>query len=183
MTAIHPRLYRHRTAIGRALKLDDPAELSAALEDIQTLLDRCGYHLRFQHVEAKLKSERKIRRVPRPMVAERGRGRPKGSANWADRQFALGLAEIWRAHSGRRPTRHHDWLTGRDGGPFHAFVKLIRHLLPAPLQRTRKAHAPSVDYLVRIGIEELKEATASSLESRRRGLIEEHRWLGSEILK
>lgn len=160
---------------------DDPAELSAALEDIQTLLNRCGYHLRFQHVEAKLKSERKTRRVPRAMVTQRGRGRPKGSANWADRQFALGLAEVWRTHSGRQPTRHHNGITGRDGGPFHAFVELIRRLLPTPFQRTRKSHAPSVDYLVRIGIDELRDATASSLESRRRGLIEEHRWLGSEI--
>ena len=178
---IHPRLQRRRSEIGKALKIDDPTELSAALEDIQILLDRCGYHLRFQHFEAKLRSTSGISRAPLPASGTKRRGRPKGSANWAERQLALGLADIWRAHSGRRPTRHHDGTLGRDGGPFHAFVELIRRMLPVPLQRTRKSHAPSVDYLVRVGIEELKQATRSSDEARRRGLIEEHRWLRSGV--
>jgi len=176
----HPRLERRRAEIGKALKIDDPTELSAALEDIQTLLDRCGYHVRFQHFEAKLRSNATALRTLKPTALEKRRGRPKGSANWAERQFALGLAEIWRAHSGRRPTRRHNAFTGRDYGPYHAFVERVRGLLPGSVQRTRKSHVPSVDYLVRVGIEELKQATRSSDEARQRGLIEEHRWLRSD---
>jgi hypothetical protein len=172
-SVIHPRLERQRPAIAAAMALDDPTEITAALEDIQTLLWRCGYHLRFLRTEQVMKRKQRSRRAKR-------RGRPVGSANWASRQFALGLAEIWRSHTGRPPTRRHDPHSGSDHGPYHEFVGLVRNLLPSSLRRTRKGHAPSVDYLVRTGIGEFQDAQKSENEARRRGLIEEHRWMKSE---
>lgn len=151
--------------------------MSAALEDIQTLLVRCGYHLRQQHFYQPLKRKRRSRPAGSGTLPRRGR--PKGAANWAGRQLALGLAEIWRTHTGRTPTRRIYWSNGLGYGPYHDFVKMIHALLPHRLQRTWMGQVVSVDYLVRIGIDEFKDATESTSEARQRGLLEEHRWSGA----
>jgi hypothetical protein len=183
-TRIHPRLAQHRNAIATALNLDDSTEVEAAVEEIQTLLVRCGYHLRYQRSERLLQRKRRStrsNRAPGSATPPR-RGRPKGSANWAARQLALGLADIWHTHIGRTPTRRIYWSNGLGYGPYHRFVALIHGLLPSPLQRTWMGDVVTVDYMVRIGIEEFKATDASPSSSRDRGLIEQHRWDGSAAI-
>src|SRR5438132_10404794 len=63
-------------------------------------------------------------------------GRPSNTGSLALRQFALGLATVWRDHAGQVPARRHRY--GEDYGPFHAFVDLI---LNGPGQCFKSARA------------------------------------------
>lgn len=179
-TKIHPRLERRGAALAQLLKLGDPEELSAALRDIQTLLARCGYHVDFARDDRVLHINK--RRGSRLIVGTPARrGRPPGTANWANRQLGLGLATIWFEQMGKKPTRRVDsYGDGTEHGPYREFVALVIAALPKRLLATRKGHVPEVDHLVRVSIDEFKAARGSSDEARRRGLIEEPRWLGTE---
>ncbi len=174
---IHPRLLGLKQQIAKLLRLDDPTEVLAALEDLQLLVDRCGYHFRGAFIAQMRKQERAKHRVSAGLTPARRRGRPKGSANIAARQFGLGLAQIWQEHGGQRPTRRVHWGSGRHYGPYRDFVELIvTGLADAPwLRRNGELH--EVDYLLRDSVAEFKAAQQAPEEYRRRGLIDEHRWL------
>ena len=194
---LHLRLRSRASALGELLQLDDPTELNAALEDLQVLLTRCRYHLGFALLQRAEYRRRKQRRArldsPGPLAAKR-RGRRPGSANWAQRQLGLGLAQIWFDHTGRRPTRRHDgYGTGAEHGPFHTFVSYVLSALRRSLRATRKGHVPTVDYLVRMGIDDFNDVQRApaaefgdplyaSDEAQRRGIIDERRWLRAAAL-
>ena len=171
-TTLHPRLLARRETLGQLLGLDDPTELAAALDDINTLLHRCGYHIAFAHDE-RLRHLHRRRGSSAVGGARARRGRPRGSANWASRQLGLGLATIWFELTGKAPTRHFDAIGGTgEHGPYRAFVACVHGMVPRRLRATRKGHVPEVDYLVRLSIDEFKSAQASPHEARRRGLLE-----------
>jgi len=183
--AIHPRLLRIEAQLAKALRLDDPVEIRAALYDLQTLLVRCGYHLDLLRVERRWrKQDAKLARRLRTMPAKRGRGRPKDAVNFAFHQLGLGLATIWADFTGRRPGRRVYAIERRgesnprgECGPFWDFVALVLRVLPAPLQMKRKGHRPRIDHFVRASVEAFKAAGAAPEEYRRRGLLDERRWL------
>jgi hypothetical protein len=174
----HPRLLARCEPLAQLLNLDDPAELAAALDDIQTLLYRCGYHIDSSHQDRTRRINQ--RRDSRSVVGAPGRrGRPAGSVNWASRQLGLGLATIWSEQTGNAPTRRVDgYGDGREHGPYREFVACVLSALPRPLRATRKGHVPEVDYLVRVSIQDFKVAHGSSNNARSHGLIDEQRWLG-----
>ena len=176
---VHPRLLARRETLGQLLGLDDPTELAAALDDINTLLHRCGYHIAFAHDERSRHVQRK--RGSRAVPPTRARpGRRRGSANWASRQLGLGLATIWFELTGKPPARRFDAIGDLgEHGPYRAFVACVLDTVPRRLRATRKGHVPEVDYLVRASIDEFKEAQASPDEARRRGLLDEGRWLAA----
>ena len=172
-TTLHPRLLARRETLGQLLGLDDPTELAAALDDINTLLHRCGYHVAFAHDE-RLRHLHRRRGSSAVGGARARRGRPRGSANWASRQLGLGLATIWFELTGKAPTRRFDAIGDiGEHGPYRAFVACVLGMLPRRLRATRKGHVPEVDYLVRVSIDEFKSAQASSDEARQRGLLDE----------
>ncbi len=177
----HPRLRRRSATLGALLGVDDPTELGAALDDLQTLLYRCGYHLDLARVKrTHTQLARRGAGTVEPKLAARRRGRPAGSANWAQRQLALGLATIWADHAGRAPTRRRDaYGTGDEHGPFRDFVICVLSALPKCLLATRKGHVPKVDYVVRVGIEAFKVARQSDDEAQRRGLLDASTWQSS----
>lgn len=178
--AIHPRLRSRAPRIAELLGIDDATELHAALDDLQTLLHRCGYHLDLLRFERgrHLNRRRNEQRLPHPARGPTPRGRRPGSANWAQRQLGLGLAQIYAEQSGRAPTRRYDsYGDGREHGPFREFVVCVVDAVPKTLRATRKGHVPQVDYLVRAGIDEFKAAQRSGDEARRRGLLNEDDWL------
>lgn len=168
------RLHDRKKQLASHLALDDDTELNAALEDLHILLDRCGYHIE----AAKCDRDAWLRRRRSGRSSGAPGGRPKGSANWATRQLGLGLATIWYEQRGRAPTRRFDGM-GEQGeyGPFHEFVACVIGAIPAEVKATRKGHVPQIDHLVRTAIEEFKAAWASPDEARRRGLLEEARWI------
>ena len=175
----HPRLLARREPLAQLLKLDDPTELAAALDDIHTLLYRCGYHVDAAHQDRTrhINKRRKSRSI---VSAPARRGRPSGSANWASRQLGLGLATIWSEQTGTPPTRRVDaYGDGREHGPYRTFVACVLDALPRRLRATRKGNVPEIDHLVRVSIEEFKAARASSDKLRQTGLLEERRWIGT----
>jgi hypothetical protein len=174
---MHPRLALRQQAIAKHLGLDDPVEIDAALEDLETLLVRCGYHWRYtlQQRAEYLARRRGSRTSSRS--SERRRGRPRGSANWASRQLALGLAMIWAEQRGGAPTRRVDGYGDFvESGPYRDFVACVLEALPDRARPKRKGHLPSVDYFVRKSIEEFHDARGSADEARRRGLLAEELW-------
>jgi len=174
---IHPRLRRHRDAIAQHLGLSDPAELDAALDDIATLLHRCGYHLRYSLAERAAHLARKRRSRSTCRSTAQRKGRKAGSANWAARQLGLGLATIWFEQCGAAPTRRIDaYGSGKPHGPYRDFVATIWALLPERARPQRKGHVPDVDHFVRVSIEAFNDARASADESQRRGLLPEATW-------
>lgn len=180
---VHHRLEARRERLGQLLALDEPTEVTAALQDLETLLVRCGYHVAFAlHDRASLLSQRRgSRREPSPSISTRPRGRPPGSANWATRQLGLGLATIWAEYTGTKPTRRFDGYGDAGArGPYRDFVNCVLSALPKRLRPKRKGHIPDVDHLVRLSIQEHKDAQLAGNEARRRGLLEEHRWIGSD---
>lgn len=176
---VHPRLKARREQLGSLLNLDDPTEVTAALQELETLLVRCGYHVALaRHDRASfLSKRRRSRRSPPTSIGAARRGRPPGSSNWANRQLGLGLATIWFQFTGQRATRRVDsYGDGREYGPYRNFVECVVSALPRRLRATRKGHVPEVDHLVRVSLTELEEAKVAPEESRRRGLLDEGRW-------
>jgi len=175
---LHPRVCRLQGGIKRLLGIDEPSEMNAILEHIQTLLVRCGYHLQLLRRERQWKTREAKRAYRHPRLREprRRRGRPTDGVNLAYHQLGLGLAAIWAAYSGRRLTRRFDTVSERDCGPFWQFVELVLGVFPARLRIRRKGHLPRIDAFVRASIGESKVASEAAQEYRRRGLIDENRW-------
>ena len=105
---IHPRLRRRWQLIARLMGLRNAREILAVLEDIQTLLVRCGYHLELLRSERRWERNQAKRAYRHAALrhARRRRGRPVDGVNLAYHQLGLGLAAIWATHTGRAPTRH-----------------------------------------------------------------------------
>ena len=177
-STIHPRLEARREPLARLLNLDDRTEASAALQELQTLLVRCGYHIAFAlHERALYLSRRRRSRDVDRTTGTGRRGRPPGSSNWASQQLGLGLATIWFAYTGRPPTRRVDgYGDGQEYGPYRDFVEGVMAVVPRRLRATRKGCIPQVDHLVRIGVNEFNASQVSPMESLRRGLLDERRW-------
>jgi hypothetical protein len=176
---VHPRLWRLRRAIRRQLGLRDVREILAVLDELRTLLVRCGYHVRWKHAQRAWKRQRSA--LPFNRFTNGGpnpaRGRPRGSEDLALRQLGLGLAQLWLDLTGRQPGRRYSWATKREYGPYREFVQRVVDLPPRSLRVRRKGAVPSVDFLVRASIDELRAAQNAPEEYRRRGLIDEGRWL------
>lgn len=174
----HPRLRRANASLAELLGLSDPTEYAAAIDEVQTLLIRCGYHVRAARDQRRWQAQRvAVTRQDRLAPTKRRRGRPVGSANWAQRQLALGLATIWADHGGKRPTRRFDAIGERGAyGPYREFVIAVLDMVPRALRITRKGGIPDVEWLVRDGINAYHETMASSDEARRRGLLAASDW-------
>ena len=167
-----------REPLAQFLNLDDRTEETAALQELQTLLVRCGYHIAFALHERALYRRRRRRSGGVDRTTGTGRrGRPPGSSNWASRQLGLGLATIWFAYTGRPPTRRVDgYGDGQEYGPYRDFVGGVMGVVPRRLRATRKGCSPQVDHLVRIGVNEVNASQVSPMESLRRGLLDGRRW-------
>jgi len=179
-TRIHPRLRDVRRVLRRFLGLRNATEIHAALEDIQTLLIRCGYHLHLLRTERlwKRRDGKRAYRDPHLHHLKRQRGRPVDGVNLAYHQLGLGLAEIWFTYTGRRPGRCFDSIGDkRDGGPLLGICRPRSGVLPTRLRMKRKGHLPRNDTFVRASIEAFKASRNAEEEHRRRGLIDEQRWL------
>jgi hypothetical protein len=173
---MHPRLALRRRAIAKHLHLEDSTEINAALEELETLFYRCGYHLASSTFGRRESASQRAR--TRPVATTRRVGRPVGSANWANRQLGLGLATIWAEQTGLRPARRFNPTEASEYGPYRDFVACVVNGLPRRLLATRKGAVPAVEHLVRISIEEWKSAQASADKVRRQGLLDESRWAG-----
>ena len=87
-STIHPRLEARREPLARLLNLDDRTEASAALQELQTLLVRCGYHIAFAlHERALYLSRRRRSRGVDRTTGNARRAPPPGSSNWASQQL------------------------------------------------------------------------------------------------
>jgi hypothetical protein len=168
---------KHDQRFANLFQIEDPTEQAAVLEDIQTLVDRCHYH----HVEILSQRESRNLRMVRgaAMQLARPRGRPKHVVNFAASQFGLGLAMIWWEHTGRRPSRYESERL-RKRGRYFEFVQMVVNALPPSPRKMPGGKIPSISYLVMASVKEFKVAMKSSAEYRRRGLIDERHWLGSE---
>jgi hypothetical protein len=172
-TSIDPRLLAIEAEIGERLELDDPVELRALLEDLQTLCYRCGYHFRAALIDYIRKQDAPARRG----ASGRRRGRPKGTVNFAARQFGLGAAQILLEHTGRRPTRRVCASSGKAYGPYRDFLALIVGALTDAPWVCHGDTFPDVEYLLRESVTSHKAAQRSVDEYRRRGLLDEAAWL------
>jgi hypothetical protein len=90
------------------------------------------------------------------------KGRPVGTKDFASKELASGLADIYERFSGKPVTRRllvdrskvSD--SHREYGPFKDFVDEILAVVPPKLRRTRKGALRSSDYFVRIAVESRK---------------------------
>ncbi len=175
---LHPRLKSVEHEVARLLRIDDPTECAAAMEEIQVLLVRCKYHVRGRLTAQDWRRQRAATNTKEHFSKVHARrGRPAGSANIAARQLGLGLAQIWSDHGCRPPRRRSGVLDGREYGPYRNFVQLIVNTVPRSLLSRSKGNVPEVDYLVREGIAEFWKAQTAPEQYRRLGLIDEGRWL------
>lgn len=172
------RLRRRQHDIGQALGVDDPTELAAALEDLATLLTRCALHLKHQLVTRREVQSWQSRKL-RALRGAGRRGRPPGAADFAARQFGLGLALVWWEQTGRRPTRTYSPVLGVERGAYRGFVQLIVDALPRQVLRKHNGRWLDIDYLVRASVTDVAEARSSSEEYRRRGVLDEKPWLSA----
>lgn len=175
-SSVQYRLRVRSDDVARALRLEDPDEIDAALQEIQVELWRYLGHLRLRRADSKEKHM--VRRRPASLERRAGggrrRGRPVGSQNNAILQLHLSLATIWQRHTGQPPRRRYAAFDrNAEHGPYQDFVHLIIRTLPRQLRPMRKRHVPVT---VRSGIEEAKLARNAEPEYRRRGLIDERLW-------
>ena len=117
-------------------------------------------------------ARRALRQFP-----HRKRGRPADTGSLAFRQLALGLATVWRDHTGKIPTRSYSQAKGGEFGPFRDFVELVAMVIPAFIGALPQAPAPQVDHLVRTAIAEFHAAARLRDPNRLRGHIDEAAWL------
>lgn len=175
--AVVQRLHKRSGLLSEVTGIDEPPELEALLQDIQTLLYRCGYHVRLTHLQRHSKVALPVARSQDTNAILPRRGRPPGTANWASHQLALGLAMTWFEYTGRVPVRRVDgYHGGREHGPYYDFVTAILSGLPRVLRATRKGHVPAIDHVVRQGIDAFKIARAHPDEARQRGLLDPACW-------
>jgi hypothetical protein len=59
-------------------------------------------------------------------------GRSLGTLSLAQRQFTLGLANVWVHDTGLPLTRRFNAYESKEYGPFFDFVKLVISMLPIP---------------------------------------------------
>jgi hypothetical protein len=161
--------------VTRALGVDDPVEIMAVLQDIETLLARVGYHWRSALAQKAGRNRRSERRSRALQPTPKRRGRPANTQNFATRQLGLGLALIWNEQTRRPPSRYESTsnVTHRS---YTAFVAAIAAVVPMLFRKTIPSAPPEVDYLVRISIRDYRAAMAAPDEYRRRGLIDEQLW-------
>jgi len=177
-TRIHPRLRPLRRALWRHLSLHNATEIYAALEDIQVLLVRCGFHLHLLRTERKWKrlESRRAARVS-GLASPRPRGRPADAVNFAYHQLGLGLAVIWFTFTGRRLPVGRDAMIERDDvAHFRAFVETVLAILPARLHMRRKGHVADIETFLRSVREAARDALDVPETHRRLGLLDERRW-------
>jgi hypothetical protein len=172
-TSIDPRLLAIEAEIGERLELDDPVELRALLEDLQTLCYRCSYHVHAALIDYIRKQDAPARRG----ASGRRRGRPKGKVNFAARQFGLGAGQIVLEHTGRRPTRRVCAFTGKAYGPYREFLALIVGALTDAPWMCHGDRFPDIEYLLRESVTALTAAHQATEEYRQRGLLDEASWL------
>lgn len=164
--------------MARTLGAEDPAEVEALVQEIETALARAGYHWRSSLAKRARRNQRAERRAPAITGRRPKRGRPPGAHNFAARQLGLELAMIWFERTGRPPTRHESRLRS-DRASFTEFVIAIAELMPLMFRKSGSSRMPDVEYLVRKVIADLRAARSAPDEYRRRGLIDERAWLGS----
>lgn len=175
-SSVQYRLRIRSDDVARALQLEDPDEIDAALQEIQVELWRYVGHLRLRRADGRDKRMDRRRRaaLERRAGSGRKRGRPVGSLNDAVLQLHLSLATIWQRQTGQPPKRRYDAMNrNAEYGPYQDFVQLIISTLPRPLRPMRKGRVPVT---VRSGIEEARLATKAEPEYRRRGLVDEELW-------
>lgn len=175
-SSVQHRLRIRSDDVARALRLEDPDEIDAALQEIQVELWRYVGHLRLRRADGRDKHMERRRRAALERRAGSGgkRGRPVGSLNHAVLQLHLSLATIWQRHTGQPPRRRYYAMNrNAEYGPYQDFVHLIISTLPQPLRPMRKGRVPVT---VRSGIEEAKLARNAEAEYRRRGLVDEGLW-------
>ena len=158
------------------MQTDDSTERAAVLEDLKTLVDRCGYHQDSANEQRAMINRRAVRNSRAAHGQARRCGRPRGARNFAGRQFGLGLATIWSELTGCPPSRYEP---GRDSarGCYVEFVELVAEAVPAPARRKSSSTEAGTDYLVRTSIMDFRAARNAPEEYRRRGLIDEGLWL------
>ena len=165
--------------LARLLGNDDPEELRAAAEEIETLLALVGCHWRSAlHGRAEL-NRRVVRTSQALQQPAKQRGRPIGAQNFATRQLGLGLAVIWNEQTGRRPSRYEP-KPGSRRSSYVEFVATVVAAVALPFRRSSAAAVPGVEYLVRTSILDYRAARAAPEEYRRRGLIDERLWLHAD---
>ena len=177
-----PSLLTPLVANGRLARLlgnNDPAELVAAAEEIETLLARVGYHWRSSLLARSDYNRRVIRMSRAAKQPAKHRGRPIGAQNFALRQFGLGLAVIWNEQTCRRPSRYEP-RPGSRRSSYVEFVAAIAAAVALPFRRSTAGATPEVEYLVRTSIQDFRAARAAPEEYRRRGLIDERLWLHAD---
>ena len=153
----------------------DAAERKEILQQVQVLCDRCGYHHRLALLRRNWRHRRVIRQRRSARQPRRSTGRPLGAANFACRQYMLGLALIWCEQTTRRPSRYRPLRFPSKQGSFVEFVELFLGAVTA-WQRASATKPPSKEYLIRVCIKDLQAARQSLDEYRRRGLIAESLW-------
>jgi hypothetical protein len=173
---IHPRLRRVAKPIAATLGLSDQVEVDAALDDIQTLIYRCGYLLDFTHAESAWKRGQKVqRRLARgrgASVPRRAAGRPRGAVDSSAAQLGLGLATIFAQHTRLNPGRRWDLMNDCEYGPYYRFVQLVVDALPMVEWRQKRA-VPNVSYLVRQSSRKHRQVQQMGTEAEHRGLLTE----------
>jgi hypothetical protein len=165
--------------IARTLGADDPAEIDALAQEIETALARAGYHWRSSLAKRARRNRRTGRRVGATPTGTRISGRPSGAQNFAARQLGLELAVIWFERTGRPPTRYESNLRSHETS-FTEFVAAIAGMMPLMFRKASPSPMLGVEYLVRTSIADFRAAKAAPEEYRRRGLIDEQLWLGSK---
>jgi hypothetical protein len=162
--------------IARTLGADDPVEVDALLQEIESVLARAGYHWRSSLAKRARRNRRGERRVKAALTGTGTRGRPRGVQNFAARQLGLELATIWFERTGRPPTRYEPSANLRRVS-FMEFVAAVAGLMPLMFRKSGRPAVPGVDYLVRTSTADFRAARAAPEEYRRRGLLDESVWL------
>lgn len=162
--------------VTRSLGVDDPVEIMAVLQEIETLLVRVGYHWRSALARRARMNRRSERRSRALQPTPKKRGRPANAQNFAARQLGLGLALIWNEQT-RRPPSRYEPTSKVPRRSYMAFVAAIAGTVPMLFRKTIPSVPPDVEYLVRTSIRDYRAAMAAPEEYRRRGLIDEQLWL------
>lgn len=116
------------------LRTDDLTEVAAVLEDLQVLVNRCGYHRDSADEQRAIINRRAVRNSRAAQAPARRRGRRLGAQNFAARQFGLGLAAIWSQLTCCPPSRYEPRAYDVRGCYFE-FVEMITEAVPPSARR------------------------------------------------